>query len=87
MKKTIILFIFIAISMRVSAQTKNTFVLKSFPTYDEFGNYYEVIKSFNHIPTYQDSVNFKRESRIQIRKQIDSIRKIYYIPTKKLKKN
>lgn len=81
---------FIAISIGAKSQTKDTFILKSFPTYDEFGNYYEVTKSFDHIPTSQDSADFKRESRIQIHHLADSVR-LYYMPStpahKKSKKN
>ena len=81
---------FIAISIGAKSQTKDTFILKSFPTYDEFGNYYEITKSFDHIPTSQDSADFKRESRIQIHHLADSVRP-YYMPStpahKKSKKN
>ena len=80
MKKTLTSIALIFATLSVSAQTKDTFTLKSFPTYDEFGNYYEVVKSFDHIPTSQDSTNFKRESRAQIHAMVDSVRKIYYIP-------
>jgi len=80
MKKIMTSLAFIAISISASAQTKDTFVLKSFPTYDEFGNYYEVVKSFDHIPTSKDSANFKKESRAQIHAIIDSVRKTYYVP-------
>ena len=74
---------FIAISISASAQTKDTFVLKSFPTYDEFGNYYEVVKSFDHIPTSKDSADFKRESDEQIDLMMKKVKKEnnYYPPT------
>lgn len=87
MKRILTSIAFIAISISASAQTKDTFTLKSFPTYDEFGNYYEVIKSFDHIPTQQDSADFKRESRIQIKAGMDSIYKIYNPAPKARKKS
>ena len=67
------------------SQSKDTFVMKSFPTYDEFGNYYEIEKSYNHIPTREDSIKFRKESEIQINFWMDSLRKIYYIPKRKVK--
>lgn len=87
MKRILTSIAFITISISASAQTKDTFTLKSFPTYDEFGNYYEVIKSFDHIPTQQDSICFKEESRAQIHHLADSVRKIYTPIHKKSKKN
>lgn len=82
---------FIAISISASAQTKDTFVLKTTPHYDEFGNLYTMSQSYDHIPTSKDSANFKRESDTQIKVWMDSLYKIYYVPThtirKKIKKN
>jgi hypothetical protein len=91
MKKIMTSLTFIAISISASAQTKDTFVLKSFPAYDEFGNLYTMSQSYDHIPTSKDSANFKRESDTQIKVWMDSLYKIYYIPTptirKKVKRN
>ena len=82
---------FIAISISASAQTKDTFVLKTIPHYDEFGNLYTMSQSYDHIPTSKDSANFKRESDTQIKVWMDSLYKIYYVPThtirKKIKRN
>ena len=83
---------FIAVSINASAQTKDTFVLKTIPHYDEFGNLYTISKSYNHIPTSKDSADFDRESRIQISIWMDSLYKVYHIPTtpavrKKSKRN
>jgi hypothetical protein len=89
MKKTLTSLALIFAALDVSAQTKDTFILKSFPTYDEFGNYYEITKSFECLPTRQDSVNFIKESRVQIHHLVDSVR-AYYAPKpirKKCKKN
>jgi len=82
---------FIAISISASAQTKDTFILKTVPYYDEFGNLYTISQSYDHIPTSKDSTNFKIKSNTQIKVWVDSLYKIYYIPTtptvrKKVKK-
>jgi hypothetical protein len=87
MKKIITSLAFIIISISASAQIKDTFVLKTRPHYDEFGNLYMITKSYDHIPTSKDSVDFKRESRTQIKIWIDSIKKEYYIlPIKSVRK-
>ena len=72
---------FIAVSMNASAQTKDTFVLKTIPHYDEFGNLYTISQSYDHIPTSKDSADFNRESSAQIKVWMDSLYKTYYIPT------
>jgi len=83
---------FIAISISASAQTKDTFVLKTIPHYDEFGNLYTISQSYDHIPTSKDSANFKMESNTQMKVWMDSLYKIYHVPTtptvrKKSKRN
>jgi len=73
MKKILILII-LTLSVSVAlAQTKDTFALKSIPTYDEFGNCYRVIKQYDHVPTTQDSASFVIESSMLIHHMIDSI--------------
>ena len=80
--------VFIAISISASAQTKDTFILKNIPTYDQFGNLYTIKKTFDHIPTQQDSIEFKKECNNQLKIWMDSVYKTYYTPTrKKSKKN
>jgi len=86
MKKVMTSLAFIAISISASAQTKDTFVLKTLPNYDEFGNLYMITKSFDHVPTSKDSADFKRESRVQIHAMVDSVKKEYYTPVKSVKK-
>jgi hypothetical protein len=86
MKKIITFFAFVAISTSTSAQTKDTFILKNIPTYDQFGNLYIVTKSFDHIPTSQDTLNFDKESKIQVNLLMDSVKK-YYAPTPIRKKS
>lgn len=66
------------------SQTRDTFYLRTIPTYDEFGNLYHIVKSFNHIPTKQDSIKFQRESDLQLRLWMDSMR-MYYAPKGKVK--
>jgi len=83
-------FAFVAISTSTSAQTKDTFILKNIPTYDQFGNLYTIKKTFDHVPTQQDSIEFKKECNTQLKIWMDSVYKIYYIPSptrKKSKKN
>ncbi len=89
MKKVMISLAFIAISIGVSAQTKDTFVLKTIPHYDEFGNLYTVSQTYYHIPTSKDSADFYKESKIQIKIWMDSMYKVFSTPTprKKSKKN
>jgi hypothetical protein len=92
MKKIMTSLALIAISISASAQTKDTFVLKTVPHYDEFGNLYTMSQSYDHIPTSKDSDDFKKESNIQISVWIDSMYKTYHVPTtptvrKKVKRN
>ena len=72
---------FIAVSMNASAQTKDTFVLKTIPHYDEFGNLYTISQSYDHIPTSKDSADFNKESSAQMKVWMDSMYKTYYRPT------
>lgn len=87
MKKLITTAAVIFTTLTLSAQTKDTFVLKSFPAYDEMGNYYEIRKSYDHIPTQQDSIAFTRESNMQISIWIDSVAKARTLPKKANKKS
>lgn len=84
--KYLILSLLLVAATSCVAQTKDTFVLKSFPTYDQFGNYYEVTKSFDHIPTQQDSICFKEESKVQIKVWMDSLYKVFTPSTPKSRK-
>ena len=87
MKKLLILLSLF--STKVYSQTKDTFELYSFPTYDEYGNYYQVVKRFDHIPTKQDSLDFEKESRISISEMMREERKRFepINNTKKKRKN
>ena len=89
MKKNIISIIFLIITLTGFSQSKDTFYLWSVPAYDEFGNLYQVEKSYNHIPTKEDSINFKKQSNIELNLWMDSLRKLYYVPKRKInyKKN
>lgn len=83
MKKIIIFLLFL--STKSYSQTKDTFELKSFPTYDEYGNYYQVVKRYDHVPTKQDSLDFKKESSISISEMMLEERKRFE-PKKKTKR-
>lgn len=83
MKKVIISLASIVISISALSQTKDSFVLKSYQTYDEFGNCYQVVKSFNHIPTSQDSICFKEASKAQLNMWINSVHRMNSTPVRK----
>jgi hypothetical protein len=86
MKKINLTILFFLLSLTGFSQTKDTFFLKSIPTYDEFGNYYQVIERFTYPPTKSDSIQFEKESRIEMTKFFDSLRKTYYVPKRKKNK-
>jgi hypothetical protein len=69
MKK--IFIILSLISSQVFSQSTDTFELRSFPHYDEYGNLYTVTEKFDHLPTREDSLKFEKESRIIIYKMMD----------------
>jgi|LakMenE01Jun11ns_1017448.scaffolds.fasta_scaffold8885924_2 hypothetical protein len=73
MKKIFILLLLI--STKVHSQTKDTFELVSFPHYDEYGNFYRVVKKYDHTPTRKDSLDFKKESDSTISVMIREVRK------------
>ena len=83
MKKVIISLASIVISISALSQTKDSFVLKSYQIYDEFGNSYQVVKSFNHIPTSQDSICFKEASKAQLSVWLNSVHRINSTPVRK----
>ena len=84
--KTLLATLLVLVSLSASAQTKDTFELRSFPTYDEFGNYYAVINRYDHIPTTQDSLTFKIESEKAIDKMIEENKVKYQITPAPVKK-
>ena len=51
---------------------KRTYRLESIPTYDSLGNLYGTVKDYDHIPTHQDTIDFEKESEIDIQLMIDS---------------
>ena len=77
MKKVVTILVSTVISLAAMSQTKKTYTLNSFPTYDQYGNYYEVTKEYDHLPTAQDSTSFELESRIHINRMIDSTESNY----------
>ena len=85
--KTLILTIVIALTATVASgqEKKDTFYLESFPTYDEYGNYYQVAKAYDHIPTSKDTADFAIESRAHISEMIKTTASQYKItlPAKK----
>lgn len=75
MKKTIALVALVVLNLSIFAQVRDTFILTSIPTYDENGNLYGTQKSYDHIPTRQDSLDFRKLSDSVISVTIDSVRK------------
>lgn len=73
MKKIVTIVVSTVISLAAMSQTKKVYTLSSFPTYDENGNAYQVVKEYDHLPTAEDSANFKVESRARINRMIDSV--------------
>ena len=65
MKSILLLSILILSQTFIKAQeldvAKDSFVIKSFPTYDADGNYYSYTKKYDHLPTKEDSILFKIE--------------------------
>ena len=88
MKKAILVFLVTFICFVAFAQKKDTFTLESIPTHDEFGNFYQITKQFDHIPTHQDSLNFNTYAHKYIKHNMDSIcnRNYEYERAKKIKK-
>lgn len=84
MKPTLLTILAAVTFTAASAQTsKDTFYLQSFPTYDEYGNYYQIVKAYDHIPTSKDTAEFKRESSASISKMMDSVVTSYKIVPKR----
>lgn len=73
----IILFIgvvtFNACTARQKHESKQTYTLESIPTYDSLGNLYGIQKTYDHKPTYRDSIEFNIESDREIQKTMDSV--------------
>jgi len=77
MKSILIFSILILSQTFIKAQevdvAKDSFVIKSFPTYDADGNYYSYTKNYDHFPTKEDSVLFKIEMNETFRPIMDSV--------------
>ena len=71
----IIVLLILTLPLRLSNKNKKTYTLESIPTYDSLGNLYGIKKTYDHIPTHNDSIEFEIESDIEIKKMIDSINK------------
>ena len=70
--KKILLISLIAVGCH-SNEPKESYLLKSFPTYDELGNYYEMDTTFDHKPTQEDTAAFYKSSDAQLTKLMDSV--------------
>jgi hypothetical protein len=72
----------VLISCHTNTNTKSTtYTLKSFPTYDELGNYYEMDTTFDHKPTHEDTIKFYQSSDAQLQEFADSVVKARTNPT------
>jgi hypothetical protein len=83
MKLYIILITLILITLQLNSLGQEKYILYSLPTYDSLGNIYQTQRTFDHIPTKQDSFQFEIESRKYIRNWIDSEYKPQVILPKK----
>ena len=73
--KKILTTLSILVSLSATAQTtKQVYYLSTLPTYDENGNVYQISQQYDHVPTSDDSSYFKKVSRIQMVRLIDSVR-------------
>ena len=52
---------------------KDSFTLTSMPTYDINGNLYSYEKKYDHLPTQQDSIDFRNEGYAAFRPIMDSV--------------
>ncbi len=77
MKSILLLSILILSQTFIKAQeldvAKDSFVIKSFPTFDADGNYYSYTKKYDHLPTKEDSILFKIEMEETFRPIMDSV--------------
>lgn len=76
MKKLLIIISALFVFGTTSAQVRDSFELRSIPVLDMNGNLYEVVKYYDHIPTYRDSVKFKKESSVELRKMINETKAV-----------
>jgi hypothetical protein len=86
MKKSIILIpiLLLAIISKALAQKKDSVTI-FLEYFDKNGNKYGFIKKFDHVPTSNDSIIFKRACSVQMDKFTDSLRKLER-PYKKIRK-
>ena len=78
MKKVILLGLVLIMTAKptfAQTQSKPIYTLESVPYYDENGNVYGTIRRYDHLPTRQDSLNFRIESEKEIRIMMDSTAK------------
>ncbi|HTI60764.1 hypothetical protein [Mucilaginibacter sp.] len=84
MKKTFILIpmVLLGLISQTWAQKKDS-VTVAIDYFDaKTGDKYGFEKKFDHIPTHNDSVRFRKESSITMRKMIDSIARKEALPAK-----
>ncbi len=63
---------------------KDSFILSSLPTYDINGNYYSYEKKYDHLPTQQDSIDFRDEKNEAFKPIIDSVEREVSIQQKRI---
>ena len=72
MKKIFLAVLNFSITLSVYSQTTQQYYLYSNLFLDSLGNQYQTKKSYSHIPTYEDSLLFYKESKMEIFKMMDS---------------
>jgi len=59
--------------------TTPVYKMVTIPYYDEYGNLYGIEKVYKHKPTRRDSLDFRVESRREIYKMMDSVKKVNHL--------
>lgn len=85
--KGILTTLVILLALSSTAQTKQVYYLSTLPTYDENGNVYQISQQYDHVPTSDDSSYFKKVSRKQMVRLIDSVRILTNPQPHKIKNN
>lgn len=75
MKKLLFIIVAALMTSFATAQVKDRFELKSIPVYDMDGNVYIVVKSYDHVPTRQDSLDFEAYRKVEVRRMLEGVQK------------
>lgn len=73
MKKNILITLLVTVPIFCNCQDKKQYILNSINHYDSVGNVFATQKTYDHIPTSEDSSVFFKESEASILQAMDSI--------------